>query len=154
LVVKPQETVDFNIKTSWHAIARMYNIQAAKHSITTAIGFVLLNIDSEVGTPATKIAPLLGLESRSLTRMLKSMEKKGLIFKVPDKEDKRRVKIFLTEKGKEKKEVSRLTVKRFNFYVRENIPQEKLDVFFDVLDSINRLIENKNIFEPSTINQL
>ena len=74
--MKPEETVDYNIKVAWHAISRMYNAQAAKHDITTSIGFVLLNIDQENGTPATKIAPLLGLETRSLTRILRSMEEK------------------------------------------------------------------------------
>jgi DNA-binding MarR family transcriptional regulator len=76
----PEETVDYNIKVAWHAISRMYNTQAAKHDITTSIGFVLLNIDQENGTPATKIAPLLGLETRSLTRILRSMEERGLIY--------------------------------------------------------------------------
>ena len=59
--MKPEETVDYNIKVAWHAISRMYNTQAARYDITTSIGFVLLNIDQELGTPATKIAPLLGL---------------------------------------------------------------------------------------------
>ena len=107
--MKPEETVDYNIKVAWHAISRMYNTQAARYDITTSIGFVLLNIDQEAGTPATKIAPLLGLETRSLTRILRSMEDKGLIYKQADAQDKRSVRIFLTELGLEKKEVSRQT---------------------------------------------
>lgn len=79
--MKREESIDYNIKAAWHAISRMYNQQAVKYGITTSIGFVLLNINSKEGTPATKIAPLMGLESRSLTRMLKSMEEKGLIYK-------------------------------------------------------------------------
>ncbi|MGD1841753.1 MAG: MarR family transcriptional regulator, partial [Thermonemataceae bacterium] len=66
--LKPEETVDYNIKAAWHAISRMYNAQAAKYDITASIGFILLNIDAEEGTPATKIAPLYGLEARSITR--------------------------------------------------------------------------------------
>lgn len=67
------------------------------------MGFVLINIDSTEGTAATKIAPQMGLESRSLTRLLKTMEEKDLIKKVQDQADKRSVKVFLTEKGKQKK---------------------------------------------------
>jgi MarR family transcriptional regulator, organic hydroperoxide resistance regulator len=106
----------------------------------------LLNIDQEAGTPATKIAPLLGLEARSLTRILKSMEEKKLIYKVSDERDKRLVRIFLTEKGLEKKEVSRRTVKHFNQKVREAIPEPELDVFFRVSSRIISMIENKEIF--------
>ena len=143
--MKREETVDYNIKACWHAISRMYNQEAMQHDITTSIGFVLLNINAEEGTPATKIAPLLGLEARSLTRMLKSMEEKELIYRKADPTDRRLVRIFLTEKGKEKKEVSRRTVKAFNLAVRETIPEEKLKVFFEVINQINRLIEDNKI---------
>jgi MarR family transcriptional regulator, organic hydroperoxide resistance regulator len=139
--MKREETVDYNIKAAWHAIARMYNQEAAKHEITTSIGFVLLNIDAEQGTPATKIAPLLGLEARSLTRMLKSMEEKGLIFRQADPIDRRLVRIFLTEEGKRKKEVSRRTVKSFNQAVQDTIPADKLKCFYDVINSINRIVD-------------
>ena len=144
--MKPEETVDYNVKVCWHAISRMYNTEAAKNDITTSIGFVLLNINQETGTPATKIAPLLGLEARSLTRILKSMEEKGLIYKVSDDKDRRLVRIFLTEKGLEKKEVSRRTVLHFNRKVQETIPQEELNNFFRVSERIISMIENKEIF--------
>jgi len=144
--MRPEETVDYNVKVCWHAISRMYNTEAAKNDITTSIGFVLLNIDQEAGTPATKIAPLLGLEARSLTRILKSMEEQGLIYKVSDARDKRLVRIFLTEKGLEKKEISRITVKHFNNKVRQVIPQDELDTFFKVCGRIQGMIENKEIF--------
>ena len=152
--MKPEETVDYNIKVAWHAISRMYNTQAAQNDITTSIGFVLLNIDQERGTPATKIAPLLGLETRSLTRILRSMEEKGLIYKQADSVDKRSVRIFLTELGLEKKEVSRQTVRHFNLKIREKIPQSQLDVFFKVAAQITGMIEGKTLFEDFTLKSL
>ncbi|KUG07077.1 MarR family winged helix-turn-helix transcriptional regulator [Solirubrum puertoriconensis] len=152
--MKPEETVDYNIKVAWHAISRMYNVQAAKHDITTSIGFVLLNIDQDQGTPATKIAPLLGLETRSLTRILRSMEEKGLIYKQADQQDKRSVRIFLTEEGLRKKEVSRQTVRQFNLKIREKVPAEQLEVFFRVVGQINGLIDSKSIFEGFKVKPL
>ncbi|GAA3985478.1 MarR family winged helix-turn-helix transcriptional regulator [Hymenobacter antarcticus] len=152
--MKPEETVDYNIKVAWHAISRMYNTQAAQNDITTSIGFVLLNIDQERGTPATKIAPLLGLETRSLTRILRSMEEKGLIYKQADSVDKRSVRIFLTEMGLEKKEVSRQTVRHFNLKVREKISQSQLDVFFKVAAQITGMIEGKTLFEEFVLKPL
>ena len=145
--MKREETIDHNIKTAWHAISRMYNQQAVKQDITTSIGFVLLNISSKDGTPATKIAPLMGLESRSLTRVLKNMEEKGLIYRKPDATDGRSVRIFLTDLGKQKKEVSRETVLTFNTKVREVVPQSKLEVFFYVINDINKIIDNNKTYE-------
>lgn len=148
--MRREETVDHNIKTAWHAISRMYNQQAGKHEITTSIGFVLLNIHSDQGTPATKIAPLMGLEARSLTRMLKTMEEKKLIYREPDPTDKRSVRIFLTGLGKKKKEVSRETVLNFNNKVRELLPESKLRIFFEVMNEINQLAV-QGIAEPEKI---
>ena len=152
--MKPEETVDYNIKVAWHAISRMYNTQAAQNDITTSIGFVLLNIDQEKGTPATKIAPLLGLETRSLTRILRSMEEKGLIYKQADSVDKRSVRIFLTPLGLEKKEVSRQTVRHFNQKMRAKIPQGQLDVFFKVAGQITSMIEGKTLFDDFELKPL
>lgn len=141
-----EETIDHHIKTTWHAIYRMYNQQASKYDITTSVGFVLLNISSKEGTPATKIAPLMGLEARSLTRVLKNMEDKGFIYRMPDQKDRRSVRIFLTEKGKQKKEISRATVLAFNEAVRKAISEDKLKVFFEVIEDINNIIENHKIY--------
>jgi MarR family transcriptional regulator, organic hydroperoxide resistance regulator len=145
--MRREDTVDYNIKAAWHAIARMYNQQAVKHDITMSMGFVLLNINSEEGTPATKIAPLMGLEARSLTRLLKSMEEKGLIQREADASDKRLVRIMLTKEGKKKKEKSRETVLRFNEAVREHIDDGQLANFFSVLQQIIRMMEKNDIYE-------
>ncbi len=145
--MKREETIDYNIKAAWHSIARMYNQQAAKYQGTMSIGFALLNIHSDEGTPATKIAPLMGLEARSLTRLLKSMEERGLIYRKADKVDKRSVRIYLTQEGKKHRDKSKETVLRFNEAVREEIPQAKLDIFFDVVRSINQLIDENKIYD-------
>ncbi len=139
--MKKEETVDYPIKSAWHAISRMYNQQAAEEGFTTASGFVLININSKEGTPATKIAPLIGLETRSLTRMLKTMEEKGLIFKKADPVDKRSVRMFLTEEGKRKKEISVQSVKRFNEQIRLALSEQELASFLGVISKIQKVID-------------
>jgi len=145
--MRKEETVDHNLKMAWHAIARMYNQQASEYDATMSMGFVLLNINTEEGTPATKIAPLMGLEARSLTRILKSMEEKGLVYREGDKQDKRSVRILLTKEGKIKKEKAREKVIKFNNVVRQHIPADKLQVFFEVVQNITQLIEKNAIYQ-------
>ncbi len=140
--MKPEETVDYHIRAAWYGFFRMYNQEAVKHGFTTSIGFVLLNLHFEIGTPATKIAPLMGMESRSLSRMLKSMEVQGLIRKQQDKKDKRSVLIFLTEKGREKRKLSGLTVKGFNEKLNTKISTKDFSTFIKVMNIINNQIES------------
>jgi MarR family transcriptional regulator, organic hydroperoxide resistance regulator len=135
--MKPEETIDYHVRAVWYGIFRMYNQIGLEHDISTSLGFVLLNIHSD-GTPATKIAPLMGMESRSLSRMLKSMEEKGLIYKKQDAADRRSVRIFLTDEGKRRKEISRKTVLGFNEKMRDLIPLKDLETFFKVMTTVNQ----------------
>jgi DNA-binding MarR family transcriptional regulator len=150
--MKREETIDYHIKSAWHAIARMYNREAAKFGGTMAIGYVLLNIDTKLGTPATKIGPMLGLEARSLTRTLKNLEDAGLIYRKKDTVDGRSVRIYLTPEGRAKRRLSRETVISFNEAVRESIPESKLKVVFEVMSEISRIVEKEEIF--SNVNKV
>jgi len=144
--MRREETVDHHIKAAWHAIARMYNQQALAYNATMAMGFVLLTINAEEGTPATKIAPLMGLEARSLTRLLNTMEEKDLIERKTDANDKRSVRVFLTEQGKQMREKAKETVLNFNEAVRQVVPKEKLEVFFEVIQQISQVVEKDNTY--------
>ena len=146
-----KDTVCFNIKTSWHAISRMYNSTGVDYDLTLSLGYVLNNIDEENGTPATKIASSVGMEPRSLSRMLKTIEDNGLVYRKVSETDKRVVRIFLTEEGKQKREMSKLAVKTFNKIVREKIDPEKLKVFFEVIEQINNLADNKELLAREKI---
>ncbi len=143
--MKPQDTVDFHIRWSWHNISRMYNMKASEFEGTMAIGYTLLNIDKE-GTPSTKLGPKMGMEPRSLTRMIKSLEEKGLIERKSDNNDKRMVNLFLTEKGKDWRKKARAYVIHFNEKVSEKIDAKEIKTCFKVLQEINEIIDDNNIF--------
>lgn len=106
------------------------------------MGFVLINIHSSEGTAATKIAPMMGLESRSLTRILKAMEKMQLIEKHPDSKDGRSVRIFLTPAGRKKKIAAVKTINEFNEKVRNTLTDDEINNFFRLFKKIHTVIEN------------
>jgi DNA-binding MarR family transcriptional regulator len=140
------KTIDYIIRATWQAISRMYNEEATKYGATMATGFTLLSIDKEEGIPSTALGPKMGMEATSLTRTLKNMEEKGLIYKKPNPYDGRGVLIFLTEFGKEKRELSKSTVLLFNEAVKKNVSSEKLQHFMEVSEIINELIAEKKIY--------
>jgi DNA-binding MarR family transcriptional regulator len=103
-----------------------------------------LNIDRD-GTPSTKLAPKMGMEPRSLTRMIKNRDQNGLIQKVSYKSDKRLVKIFLTDKGKVVRAQAKQVVISFNKKIKEEIDSKELETCFSVLKKLNHLIDNNNL---------
>lgn len=139
-------TIDYALRSTWQAIARMYNEEAKHFDSTMAVGFTLLSIDPKTGTPSTALGPKMGMEATSLSRILKSMETKGLIERRPNPDDGRGVLIHLTDFGREKRADSKNVVLRFNETVREHVTQGQLDGFFSVISSINQLIAEKKIY--------
>jgi DNA-binding MarR family transcriptional regulator len=140
------KTIDYVLRTTWLAVNKMYNEEASKFDTTMATGFALLSIDPEKGTPSTSLGPKMGMEATSLSRTLKTMEEKGLIIRKPNPEDGRGVLIHLTEFGREKREYSKERVLTFNETIKNNIPAEKLEHFFEVAELINNMISNKKIY--------
>ncbi|PKH68545.1 MarR family transcriptional regulator [Flavobacterium sp. ALD4] len=146
------KTIDYILRATWQAVSRMYNEEASKYGATMATGFALLSMDKKIGTPSTSLGPKMGMEATSLTRTLKSMEEKGLIIRKKNPDDGRGVLIYLTELGKEKRDLSKNTVLNFNDTVKNHITEEKLQHFIEVSETINELIQNKNIFnQPEKI---
>lgn len=140
------KTIDYVLRATWQAVSKMYNEEASKYGASMAIGFTLLSIDKDNGTPSTTLGPKMGIEATSLTRTLKSLEDKGLIYRTPNPLDGRGILIHLTELGKEKRELSKNTVLKFNETVKNKVTAEQLHNFFEVAESINELIQEKNIF--------
>lgn len=143
------KTIDYVLRATWQAVSRMYNEEAAKYDATMATGFALLSLDKDAGTPSTTLGPKMGMEATSLTRTLKSMEEKGLIYRQKNPEDGRGVLIFLTDFGREKRELSKNTVLKFNETIKNHISEDKLQHFMEVTEIIHDLIQEKKIFNTN-----
>lgn len=144
-------TIDYALRATWQAVARMYNEEAKKFDSTMAVGFTLLSLDPKTGTPSTALGPKMGMEATSLSRILKRMEELGLIERRPNPKDGRGVLIYLTDFGLEKRKDSKDVVLQFNETVRTNVTQEKLDGFFEVMGTINQLVSEKVIYNKGTL---
>ncbi|MBL7896958.1 MAG: MarR family transcriptional regulator [Crocinitomicaceae bacterium] len=134
-----EQLFEFHVRNNWFKISRYYNQVASKYKMTFSWGFILLNVEKE-GTPSTSLGPKMGMEPTSLSRTLKSMEDKGLIYRVTDKIDKRKSLVFLTEEGVEKRKVARQVVLDFNQKLYDRIPKTKVAAFFEVSLKIDELL--------------
>jgi len=144
-----EETVDYHIRATLFTMMRMYNLLAAENGITQGIAYVLILINEE-GVPATKIAPLMGMGTSSLTRLLKKMEVDGLIYRQTDKVDKRVVRIFLTEKGAQLREKAKAVVLNFNEKLFKKISRKEMEDFVKVSAIIREQIKNEiEIFQEN-----
>ena len=85
----------------------------------------------------------MGLEARSLTRILKALEDKNWITRKKDPLDGRLVRIFLTKIGKEKRAFSSGSVKAFNNHILQKITEQELQSFLKVIAIVNDIASDK-----------
>ena len=147
-----QETVDYHISSTQFAMRRMYNMLAMESGITHGIGYALTYIGRE-GVPATKIAPMMGMNSSSLSRLLKTMEDEGLIYRKPDKKDKRVVMIFCTEAGLELREKVKRAVAAFNERLMKRITPEDHAALLRVNNAIKEQVKEDVAAFQKTLNK-
>lgn len=133
-------TIDYYLKAAWQSVVNAYNQEASKFGITQASGYVLINISKE-GTVVSQIANLLGVRSTSLSRMLNSMERQGLIYREADVLDKRSVRVFLTDLGIEKRMLAVQVVKDFNEFLVQNFSERERVRLAEALQKINKLAQ-------------
>lgn len=144
-----EQTVDFHLRSTLFAMRRMYNLLAAENGTTQGIGYTLINIGKD-GVPATKIAPMMGMSSSSLSRLLKTMEQDGLIYRQADLEDKRVVIIYLTAKGRALREEVKSAVVDFNNKLVHKISKSDWDAFSRVCDTIKEQVsDDLDVFQQN-----
>ena len=131
------------IRYSWIEIFKFYNEQNSKEIGTLSTAFVLMTINEKFGTQVTKIAPRMGMEPNSLSRLLKSLEKKELIFKRKDTKDKRKVYICLTENGLKLRNIAAERLFSLEKSIKDKISSTDLSAFYKVNDAISEIIETE-----------
>ena len=141
-----QKTIDHILRSVWMSVSKMYQEEAAKLDSTMATGFTLISIDPEHGSPSTALGPKMGMEATSLSRLLKSMEARGLISRKPNPEDGRSVLICLTDFGQQMREYSKEIVLGFDQVVRQKINETELKTFSKVAETIMELSQNSSAY--------
>jgi len=131
-------TIDYFLKTAWQTVANKYNLIASQHGFTQAAGYILINIHAE-GTPVSQIANLTGVKTTSLSRVLNNLESLGFIYRETSNTDKRSVKVYLTDLGKEKRKIAKDVVREFNEYLNAFFSEKERDLLSKMLVKINEL---------------
>ena len=138
--MEPEDTIDYNLRKTWFNISKMYNRTASDYMGSMSLAMIVLNIDMFEGTPSTQLGPNMGMESTSLSRSLNKLEDLGVIERKPDPVDKRKSIIHITEAGLKSREIAKNVVLEFNNKVFAKCNEEELNVFFNVLKKINKVI--------------
>jgi DNA-binding MarR family transcriptional regulator len=94
----------FAIYGAAHAFTRTYKPLLEPLGLTYPQYLVMIALWEEDGQPVKAIGERLGLDSGTLSPLLKRLEQSGLVARQRDRDDERQVRISLTQKGQDLKD--------------------------------------------------
>lgn len=128
------------IKNIWQKLSRYYNQQLAKYDLTVPKALLLLEISPESGENPKSLASVLDLDSSSVTGLLDRLEKKGLIERRRDPEDRRGILIYLTPSGVSARETIKSLVEALDRKLQEALTADEIRIFRRVILTISKQI--------------
>ena len=101
--------------------------------------FILLNmIQAKTDQILQLLAIATGKNKSVVMRMIDSLEKKGLAKRTVNPDDRRENLLSITEKGEKVVAQYHEIEKRLSHELLEDIPEEKVAIFFEVVDAISK----------------
>lgn len=138
-----QSSIGFAIKSTEKTLERVLDMELkSRCGLTGGQWKIVLVLALSDGLTQKKLADLIFVESPTLVPMLDKMERQGLVQRRPDSEDRRINRIFLTPKSKKLVDSITKCILDFRKSITHGIPQNKIDVAHQVLQSIARNAEN------------
>ena len=95
------EMICFDVYAANLAVGRLYKPLLDELGLTYPQYLALMILWEKDGRTVGEISGILGLESSTLTPLIKRMEATGLVIRRRDEKDERRVHVFLTEAGRQ-----------------------------------------------------
>jgi MarR family transcriptional regulator, organic hydroperoxide resistance regulator len=96
----PSESVGYVVREVHRAFMRSLEFRLSQHGITSGMWWFLRLLWIEDGFSQAELSERLRVMSPTTVRAMDRLEKQGLITRQPSADDKRKVHIFLTDRGR------------------------------------------------------
>ena len=121
-----------NLTTHYNAIFRQYS---SRLSLTAPQAFHLLSIPID-GISMSGLANKLGLDTSTLTRNIQKLEKLSLVRREQDRNDKRILVVYLTDKGRDRVEKIEESLFDLNFSMMKHIDLDDQENIPEMLEKL------------------
>lgn len=98
--IRLNEMLCFALYGAAHAFSRAYKPLLEPLGLTYPQYLVMISLWEKDGQPVKGLGEALGLDSGTLSPLLKRLEQAGLVSRTRDRQDERQVNITLTDKGR------------------------------------------------------
>ncbi|WP_259782904.1 MarR family winged helix-turn-helix transcriptional regulator [Aestuariispira ectoiniformans] len=125
----PEKSLGYASRMTHRAFARSLQRRLAKHGVPIGQWHFLRILWLRDGLTQKDLSDELGIMGPTAVVALRAMEKNGLINRIRNEDDRRKVNIFLTDKGRALKDDLTPYVDEINQIASQGIPNEDLEVY-------------------------
>lgn len=138
-----QDTVAYRMYRTSRLIRHLHflTFQRNGFDITPEQWFILNKLAKRSPQSQTELGESLIDDRPNMTRLLVTLEKKGLISRKTDPQDRRKTEVQLTEAGISLLEECLPLAERVRDLMRPGLSAEEMDSFWQVMDKLDRNIE-------------
>ena len=130
------QCINFLLTTSQHTVFQYLSQKLSKYDITPSQYGVLKCLWTKEYVTPKQIAETLCLETSTISGVLDRMQKKDLIDRIINKEDRREVQVIITEKGKRLQEPIEKIIEEINHEVMKGFDEKEVKRFKEMLRTI------------------
>jgi DNA-binding MarR family transcriptional regulator len=98
-----RESVGFVVREVWRSFARCLQPRIAREGVTIGMWFVLRMLWDEDGMTQRELGERVGINGPTMVTALNSMERAGLVKRIHNQADRRKINVFLTKRGRKLK---------------------------------------------------
>ncbi|MGF9857815.1 MarR family transcriptional regulator [Priestia endophytica] len=106
------------------------------YGVTPEQWSIISILDDQRGITQKELVEAIDKKQTTIVRMVHSMEKKGLIKRIFNEQDRRSHYLFLTEKGAETKKTISPAVKDAHLFVTRQLSEEEIDQLKTLLNKV------------------
>lgn len=138
-----------SMKLAGYYMADSFKANSIELTRPQLVMLIILMKNNDQPQPQNSLAFLTNRDKASLARLVDTMEKKNLVERLADENDKRVKLVKLTENGKKTLFQAFPVVEKVNKTIQNNIPQDELKIAIEVLKKIVTNI--KSVEDTSTL---
>lgn len=113
----------------------------SQYAVTAAQGYTLLTIPQEGSMTMNELSEAMGLANSTMTRMVDNLVRKGLMYRKPDDEDRRVVRVGIAAQG----QIVRRTLEKAQQEQMQEalseIQEDERPAIVHALEQVNKSIE-------------
>jgi MarR family transcriptional regulator, organic hydroperoxide resistance regulator len=135
--------IDYLIRNLRHEFSRVIQQELSGHDLYIGSWFALRSLAEEDGMTLRELGKKLGLIDATIGMTIESLEQRGLIRRVRNAEDRRKINVFVTDKGRKVAAALNVFAKKMNSDVIAGFSDREVETFKGFLLRAQRNLSKK-----------